>query len=79
MPMNEVLLSGEAESAYYSIRVNSVVFQIFAIFSWSFQRKIVNLPSDINYLNILPWVNILTPSPIGDSNAFSDKNSARIC
>ena len=39
-----------------------MVFQIFAFFSWSFQRKIVNLPSDINYLNILPWVNILTPS-----------------
>ena len=56
-----------------------MVFQIFAFFSWSFQRKIVNLPSDINYLNILPWVNILTPSPIGDSNASSDKNSARIC
>ena len=49
-----------------------MVFQIFAFFSWSFQRKIVNLPSDINYLNILPWVNILTPSPIGASNASSD-------
>ena len=59
--------------------VNSMFFQLFAIFSWRFQRKIVNLPSDINYLNILPWVNILTPSPIGASNASSDKNSARTC
>ena len=30
------------------------------------------MPSDINYLTILPWVNILTPSPIGASNASSD-------
>ena len=75
--MNDI--SGEAESFYYAIGVNSMFFQIFAFFSWSFQRKIVNLPSDINYLNILPWVNILTPSPIGASNASSDKNSARTC
>ena len=44
-------------------------------FSWRFHRKIVNLPSDINYLTILPWVNILTPSPIGASNASSDKKA----
>ena len=30
------------------------------------------MPSDINYLTILPWVNILTPSPIGASNASSE-------
>ncbi|WOZ84873.1 PD-(D/E)XK nuclease family transposase [Segatella copri] len=33
------------------------------------------MPTDINYLNIWPWVNILTPLPIGASNASSDKKA----